>query len=607
MKKITLLIICCLSLKGSAGQQKVIDSLNALLASSKPDTNRINLLILLDNKTIDNNPKLANSYMFEALKLSEILHWQHGRMLSCSRLGSGYYILGNYPVAMEYYQKSLHIADSIGERKGIASAYNNLANVYQSTSDISGALNYYLKALKITEETNDEKGTEIELDNIGSVYQNQKNYPAALDYYTRALKKSESQGNEFIQSDIYNDMGSIYGATGNYGLALKNDDMALKISRATNNKILEGKALNNEAIIFIKQNDYKKAEKSGGDALEIAKKTGALDLQRNANKSLSEIFEKENKPAKALAAFRQYIILRDSILNVDKQKEITSKGMQLAFDKKQAETKAAQDKKDFLVLQSIKEHDLEIKGFIGGGILLLLLVGVLYNRYRYERKSKALINKEKLRSDELLLNILPAETAEELKKYGKASAKSYDEVTVFFSDVKGFTMIAAQLSAEDLVKEIDSYFQAFDNIVEKHGLEKIKTIGDAYLCVGGLPVPDSRAAEKVIMAALEMQEYVKRVKEEKIIKDQPYFEVRFGINSGPCVAGVVGIKKFAYDIWGDTVNMAARMEQHSEPGKINISESTYQLVKDKFKFTYRGLVEAKNKGGTKMYYVDGIV
>lgn len=215
------------------------------------------------------------------------------------------------------------------------------------------------------------------------------------------------------------------------------------------------------------------------------------------------------------------------------------------------------------------------------------------------------LQKEKQKSDELLLNILPAETAEELKQFGKTKAKRFDHVTVFFSDFKGFSALAKTMEPEQLVAEIDKCFRTFDEIMEMYGLEKIKTIGDAYMCAGGVPSPSKDAAANVVRAALEIQAYMNALAFEKRDRNEPYFEARIGIHTGSIVAGVVGIKKFAYDIWGDTVNVAARMEENGEVGKVNISEATYQFVKNEFRCTSRGKIEVKNRGAIEMYFVDG--
>lgn len=215
------------------------------------------------------------------------------------------------------------------------------------------------------------------------------------------------------------------------------------------------------------------------------------------------------------------------------------------------------------------------------------------------RKQHEELKGEKKKSDDLLLNILPAEVAEELKENGSAKARLYDEVTVLFTDFVNFTGISEMLSPAELVAELDYCFRAFDEIITQQGMEKIKTIGDAYLAVSGLPVSHPGHAIAAVNAALEIRNFIDLRKQQT----PAAFSIRLGIHSGPVVAGIVGIKKFAYDIWGDTVNTAARMEQHGEAGRINISEATYQRVKDLVPCTYRGDLEAKNKGKMSMYFV----
>ena len=217
------------------------------------------------------------------------------------------------------------------------------------------------------------------------------------------------------------------------------------------------------------------------------------------------------------------------------------------------------------------------------------------------RRSEQIILDEKKKSDDLLLNILPAEVAEELKEKGSALARHFDEVTVLFTDFKDFTLLAEQLSPQELVDELDACFKEFDAIMARYHVEKIKTVGDAYLAAAGLPLAQPDHAFRVLKASLEIVNFMKV---RKANLGNRTFEIRLGIHSGSVVAGIVGVRKFAYDIWGDTVNTAARMEQHSEAGKINISQATYDLVKDKFSCTYRGELPAKNKGVLNMYFVE---
>jgi class 3 adenylate cyclase len=253
-------------------------------------------------------------------------------------------------------------------------------------------------------------------------------------------------------------------------------------------------------------------------------------------------------------------------------------------------------------------------------IYLVILFFVIYlivflNQKRLLTKNKKLEEKvaertkelfdEKAKSDELLLNILPVEVAEELKRTGSLEARQFDEVTVLFTDFVGFTSISEKLSPKELVEEIHYCFKAFDAIIGLNKLEKIKTIGDAYMAVCGMPISDKDHAIHVVEAAKEIHQFIGQYQQERKQAGKPYFEIRMGINSGAVIAGIVGVKKYAYDIWGDTVNTAARMEQNCEPGKINLSGSTFELIKGTHKCTYRGKIEAKNKGRIDMYYVQG--
>lgn len=239
---------------------------------------------------------------------------------------------------------------------------------------------------------------------------------------------------------------------------------------------------------------------------------------------------------------------------------------------------------------------------------LLTIIGVLFVARQKTMRELAdknkVIQEEKKRSDELLLNILPEEVMHELKAHGKTQARNYSNATVLFADIKEFTKISERLSPDDLIEALDAYFERFDHVIAKYGIEKIKTIGDAYVCAGGVPSKNEVSAHAMVSAALEFMHEVDRLREERSKIGKQTFEFRIGMHTGQLIAGVVGIRKFAYDIWGDTVNMAARMQQESEAGKVNISGATYELVKDKFACVYRGKHEAKNKGEIDMYFVE---
>ena len=242
-----------------------------------------------------------------------------------------------------------------------------------------------------------------------------------------------------------------------------------------------------------------------------------------------------------------------------------------------------------------------MKMLVSNNLELTRLNKLLEENIAYSNNLNTLLTKEKQRSDDLLLNILPAEVAEELKDKGSAAAKYFTDVSVLFTDFVGFTKAGEQFSPQELVNELDTCFKAFDRIISKHGVEKIKTIGDSYMAVSGLPAANVNHAEQVVHAAIEIIGFMKNRKLE--LGDRT-FEVRIGIHSGNVVAGIVGLKKFAYDIWGDAVNTASRIEQHGEPNKINISQSTFNLINTRFKCEHRGAIVAKNKGSLDMYFVD---
>lgn len=311
-------------------------------------------------------------------------------------------------------------------------------------------------------------------------------------------------------------------------------------------------------------------------------------LQSEVNASYDSLNQKNTE-------IKQKELAIDSLTTEQLQSQLAIKDLELANNQKALELQSAQNRRNILL-------------FVLGIVLLatiFIMRGFMLKRrgVRVLKQKNYEIIMEQQKSDRLLMNILPEKIAYELKEFNKTTPHHHESATIMFTDFKGFTKFSENHSPEELVKLIDYYFKGFDKIVEKYHIEKIKTIGDAYMCVSGIPEQQNNHAANMIRAAFEFRDFVNETAREKQKQNLPFLEMRVGIHSGPLVAGVVGHHKFSYDVWGDAVNIAARMEHASEPGKINVSETVYQHVQHDFLFEYRGELEAKNKGKMKMYFV----
>lgn len=225
---------------------------------------------------------------------------------------------------------------------------------------------------------------------------------------------------------------------------------------------------------------------------------------------------------------------------------------------------------------------------------------------RGSRKHRREIEVERSKSDALLKNILPDEIAKELRENRITEPRYYSSASILFTDFHGFTQIAEKLSPQELIEELDKCFSYFDGLMDRNGLEKLKTIGDSYMCAGGIPLANQTHAVDCVLAAMEIRSIMHKMKEIKEQQNLPYWELRIGIHSGPVVAGVIGEKKFSYDVWGDTVNTASRMESGGATGKINVSAVTHELIAEFFSCESRGKISVKNKGEVEMYFVNAI-
>ena len=639
-RRILIGLFCLISLY-AFGQTSKIDSLKQIVESSKKDTSLVKTLNALSIEGL-NNEDIAGSLVFskQANELAGQLGYMKGKAYAQKNIGLAEYYQGNFERVLEYWTNSLETFESIQDTLGIANMVNNLGAVYYSQSSYAKATDYYLRSLNISEKLKDTLRIATALVNIGGAYSDGiEDYDKALDYYNKLEPILTQVDDSQITTAYLLGKGEIYEKLGNFAEALNFYNEAMKLNydnryEATHINILIGKvqfkmsdnssALQNLSLAYktatednqqlqivqvllalgeiYQKVNFKKAIEAYHEAENLAKEINTPIELRDIYKGISNAYLSKGDYTNAYHYQSQYLVMKDSVFNIETNDKI--RGIQFNFDleKKEDQIGLLEKEAEILELNEKRQKILKYITFVIAGLILLLAIG-LFRRYKYVRKTNRIIEEEKDRSEKLLLNILPEETANELKENGKVKAKQFSAVTVLFTDFVGFTKYSENLSPEALVETIGFYFSKFDEIIKKYGLEKIKTIGDAYMCAGGLPFPTEDHAHKMMLAAFEIAEFVDITKKNEAAAEK-LFDIRIGMNTGPVVAGVVGSTKFAYDIWGDTVNVASRMESMSEPGKINISENTYALIKEDYDCEFRGEIEAKNRGKLKMYFVN---
>ncbi len=530
-----------------------------------------------------------------AIEVSKEMKYKKGEALSLAQLGDMYRDNGENVQALENYQNSLSI---LTETKDTNDLFNVLAAVggfYYTLHNTDKALEYYNKLIAICNSKQDiDHNIGSVYKWIGLVYRDNNDFRNSLLSFKKSLAVFDSTKNKWQTKEVLDEMGIVYNRQGDFVKAIECHLKSLKIAEELNSE--NGIAWSHHLLAqdYFGQKNYKSAKEYSSRAIAVLKKQIDIKQISEAELLASKIDSASGNGTDAYEHYKQYVLLSNKL----KGDEIHKAAEKEKFQNESDKLKSEQEKKDVIAKTELQKQKLVRNGFIGGFAAMVLFAGIFFTQRNKIKKGKKL-------SDELLLNILPSEVAEELKVKGSAEAKQFESVTVMFTDFKGFTQISENLSPTELVAEIHTCFKAFDNIIAKHNIEKIKTIGDSYMCAGGLPVVNTTNATDVVTAAMEIQQFMQQHLQQRKNENKEIFEIRIGIHTGPVVAGIVGVKKFAYDIWGDTVNIASRMESSGEAGKVNISGSTYELVKDKFNCTHRGKIEAKNKGEVDMYFVGG--
>ncbi|MFN3530153.1 MAG: adenylate/guanylate cyclase domain-containing protein [Bacteroidia bacterium] len=537
----------------------------------------------------------------DSCRLAQVNSWKSNR----------YDLLGQLDSALHCVQLGLKQFSPKCDSQILMSLYANLTGIYLSlelNDEVISTANLGLAAWNPSWPSNKSKDALFTNKAIAQIYLGDTD--AGLETFKILLGDARAANNLTNQMNACNNIAALFGMM--YQSTLNPaylDSASTYISTAVSvSKILgvhDDLCLPymNLASIANDKKDYNKALFFLDSAKIYMREGQNLAFASTISLTSSIAFEGKGDLKNALLELRKHLALKDSLMNTEKLKVVSEMQEKYESEKKERQIKELEVAGLNAILREEKltqTRNIYLFGALG---ILLLAVG-LWSRLQYTRRAKAIIQTERDRSEELLLNILPEETARELKEKGSAEARLIDQVTVLFTDFKGFTAMSEQLSPKELVKDLHECFSEFDRICEKYGIEKIKTIGDAYMAAGGLPTTNQTHAHDVLLASLEMAAFVEAGKKQKIALNLPYFEIRIGVHTGPVVAGIVGIKKFQYDIWGDTVNTASRMESSGAVGKVNISQATYALLKDdpELQFESRGKIEVKGKGEVEQWF-----
>lgn len=600
-----------------------IDSIKIVIAQSPPDTTLASALEEWGYLTWDSDPKLSlelyqkvdsicSVNLQKDLSKAERDRFLDIRATSLNELGMTYDDRGNLTKAMDYYMTGLKITEESNHTVGMASFLNNMGIIYKNQEDFELAKEKFVQSLELEKSIDRKSGIANALHNLGTIHQDQYQYDSAIVYYRQSLAVEEELGDPVGIAVTLNVIGESYENLDQPDTAMKYFTRALEVAESIGYEMAVAEAYNGIGDVYASKGNYRKAIQYCHRALDLGEEIERLISIRRAHRSLAMYYEKTGRYKDALENYKRFITAQDSIRSETNQKAIIQQQYKYEYEKQAAadSIKNAEEVKVKDALLSAeqaenKQRTQQIYFLFIGLVLTGLFLIFFINRVLVIRKQKGIIQAEKNRSDELLLNILPAEVAEELKAKGKAEAQLIDLVTVIFTDFKGFTALSEVMTPQVLLEEINLCYSAFDRIMEKYNIEKIKTIGDAYMAAGGLPVPNTTHPIDVVNAAIEIQEFISQRGAQKTANGEPFFEIRIGVHTGSVIAGIVGLKKFQYDIWGDTVNIASRMESSGQVGRVNLSETTYELVKDQpaFSFESRGKIMAKGKGELQMYFV----
>ena len=607
------------------------------------DTAKVNAMLKESTGLFKTDPNKAIEIALQAKAQADKIDFKKGSAYALKNVGLGYYYQAKYVETLDYWEQSLKIFEALQDDIGIANLLNNIAAIYVNKGDDTRGLEYALRSLKLSEKTGDKLRILSALNTIGTIYFNKKDTAdkvKALSYMIAALPLCEAIGNKDALGIISENIGEIYLTIDQPEKALPYLERSIQaLGEAANSSV----AYNSIGKLYLKKKDYNQALSYHNKALDIAEKAKSPRHIEQTLRDIANLYKEQKDYTTALNYYERSRIMaeelnavsdlqdiysgmaiaysntrdyknafkyqemlgniNDTIYTIDRDKKLGSIQFEFDLQKKQSEINLLTKDKDLQIVQT-KRQKFAKNAFMIGSFLAFIIAALIYRSYRDKVKTHLLVDRQKNEIEHLLLNVLPKEVAKELQLTGRATPRHYKSVAVMFTDFRGFTLLTDHMSPAELVAELDACFNVFDEIIAKHNLEKIKTIGDSYMCASGIPVEDEMYVLKIVRAGLEIQQYIVSNNEKRLEKGLEPWYLRIGIHVGPVVAGVVGKMKYAYDIWGSTVNIASRMESNGEPGKVNISSATYELIKDYYECSHRGKISAKNVGEVDMYFIE---
>ena len=614
------------------------------------DTASVNYLLKESKKHLGDDPAKSVNLAMQARDIAEKIDFPLGKASAYKNIGLGYYYQGKYLATLDFWNQSLTIFEELKDEIGVANLLNNIAAVYADQGADEKALEFALRSLKISEQTKDklrilsalntvatiyfnkdatrdkalayllralplcqELGDKesfgVLAENIGEIYykNGESDSTKAADYFAKALEYFNTSigalGNSANSPSAYNGIGKLYLKKGDYAKALEYHEKALAIAEKAGVKAHMVRSLQGIATTYLGEKKYSAALIYFKKAIDIAEQIKLSQELKELYGAIAQLYDQSHDYANAYKYQTLFSNIKDTLYNIDTDKKLGSLQFDFDLQKKQSEINLLTKDKDLADLRLKRQKLAQWALTIGLGLVLMITL-LIFRSYRVKVRTNKILDKQNEEIEGLLLNILPSEVAKELQAHGTATPRNYESVSVMFTDFKGFTIIADKKHPRALVEELNTCFMVFDTIIEKHGLEKIKTIGDSYMCAGGIPTPEEDHIFRMIKASLEIRDYMAKYNLERTANGLEPWYLRIGIHSGPIVAGVVGRKKYAYDIWGSTVNIASRMESNGEPGKVNISSTVHEMIKDRYECAYRGKIFAKNVGDIDMYFVD---